>query len=50
MKEREKLLQQGKDTHEVDRKLSIVCNASPTPPYVGDPCKCGVDWIPKETV
>ena len=47
MAEREAVKLAGRETHPIDQKLSVVCNASPVAPHDGDPCCCGADWIPE---
>lgn len=46
---RERAKAARREVQHIDRKLSLVCNASPQAPHDGDPCCCGADWIPQDT-
>lgn len=40
--------QAGEDLHDLNRDLSIVCDAAPVAPSDEDECQCGADWLPEE--
>ena len=48
--ERDHLVAQGQSTLQIDKAMSLVCNAAPVAPQYGDPCCCGAEWIPDTLV